>query len=307
MKTFLVPIDFSPPAKNAFLYACRLAAEVKGKVKLLHVYSPGSVEPYAPIYFHDEMVGRREELALSYLAEIEKEIPLEILSNIDLGFDLELGTPVDEILRAVRTKKPDLVIMGMRGGGFMQKKILGTVTNGVIARTTAQVLVIPENCQYKKFNKIAYATNFEHEDIFAISEMLSFTRLMGAELHCIHVQKEGEQEVESVYKQEILKKAFQHEWRMNTINFENISYNKVIEGLNLYIEKEEIDLLVMLTHSRGLFSRIFHQSHAREMALQTEVPLWIFQTSKVNNSDQKPTKSGYPSNIGKKDKSIKEI
>jgi nucleotide-binding universal stress UspA family protein len=307
MKTFLVPIDFSPPAKNAFLYACNLAAEVRGKVKLLHVYAPGSVEPYAPIYFHNELVGRREELTLNYLAEIEKEIPQEILSRIELDFNLELGTPVDEILRAIRKENPDLVIMGMRGGGFMQKKIMGTVTNGVIARTTGQVLVIPENVRYEKLDKIAYATNFEHEDIFAISEMLSFARLMGGELHCIHVQKDGQQEVEDVYKQEILKKAFQHEWRMNTINFESITYHKVIEGLNMYVERENIDLLVMLTHTRGLFSRLFHQSHTREMALQTQVPLWIFQTNNPQNNGRRPTKSGYPSNVVKKDKSIKEI
>ena len=287
MKTFLVPIDFSPPAKNAFLYACNLAAEVGGRVELLHVYSPGSVEPYAPVYFHDELITRREELTLSYLAEVEKEIPLEVLSKIELDFRLELGTPVDEILRTIRVNKPDLVVMGMRGGGFMQKKILGTITNGVIARTTSQVLVIPKNCVYKKIKKAAYATNFEHEDIFAISEILDFIRVMKGELHCIHVQKSGQQGVEDVYKQEILKKAFQHEWKMNTISFENITYDKVVEGLNSFVKAENVDLLVMLTHSRGLFSRLFKQSHSREMALQTEVPLWIFQTQNRKNGQNR--------------------
>src|SRR5437016_1384442 len=49
LKKILVPIDFSPPSKNAFKYALRFAQEFKGELTLLYVLEPQPMTGFAGI------------------------------------------------------------------------------------------------------------------------------------------------------------------------------------------------------------------------------------------------------------------
>ena len=49
LKKILVPIDFSPPSKNAFKYAVRFAEEFGGELTLLYVLEPAFMTGYVAI------------------------------------------------------------------------------------------------------------------------------------------------------------------------------------------------------------------------------------------------------------------
>ena len=49
LKKILVPIDFSPPSKNAFKYAVRFAEEFGGELTLLYVLEAASMTGYLAI------------------------------------------------------------------------------------------------------------------------------------------------------------------------------------------------------------------------------------------------------------------
>lgn len=275
MNTILVAIDFSPASKNAFQYAVRLAEPFGARIVLLHAYSAGELDPFVPISMQQALIDAQESVALEYFASLRQEVPSEILAKIELDFRIFLGAAAEQILFLSREIEPDLIVMGMRGGNIFAQKILGNTATYVIQRAKFPVVVVPENYAFKKIDKIGYATNFESEDIQAISQIQAFSDVIQAKIHCIHIRQNGK--LADEYKLDILKSAYQHEFPLHHIDFETLSYEDVLRGLNQYIETESLDLLVMLTHKRGLFSQLFFRSYAKEMMLKSQIPIWVFQ------------------------------
>ena len=51
----------------------------------------------------------------------------------------------------------------------------------------------------------------------------------------------------------------------------------VVEGIRQFIEKHNIDMMVMLARKHSLFHRMIHQSQTRKMAFHALVPLLTLQ------------------------------
>jgi nucleotide-binding universal stress UspA family protein len=275
MKTILVAVDFSPASKNAFQYAVRLARPFGAKVVLLHVYSAGELDPFVPISMQQAMIEAQESVAMEYFTSLEKEVPKDVLKDIELDFQIVIGPAGEQILFYSQDIEPDLIVMGMRGGNIFAQKVLGNTSTHVIQRSKYPIVVVPESFAYREIKRIGYATNFQQEDIQAISKVQEFAARFDADIHCIHIRQNGN--IEDEYKLEILKSAYRHEFPLDHIDFETLKYEDVIRGLNSYVENRNLDLLVMLTHNRGLFSQLFHKSMTKQMILQSQVPLWVFQ------------------------------
>lgn len=288
MNTILVPIDFSPASKNAFRYALGLAEPFGSRIVLLHAYSAGELDPFVPISMQQALIDAQESVALDYFTSLSQEVPREILAKVELDFRIVLGPPAEQILFLSREIEPDLIVMGMRGGNIFTQKILGNTATHVIQRANFPVVVVPENFAFKEIKKIGYATNFESEDIQAISQVQTFSEAIQAKIHCIHIRQNGK--LADEYKLDILRSAYQHEFPMHHLDFETLSYEDVLKGLNKHIESEDLDILVMLTHNRGLFSQLFFRSYTKEMILQSRIPLWVFQ--KNPNHISVPTANG---------------
>ncbi len=275
LNTILVAVDFSPASKNAFQYAVRLAEPFGARIVLLHAYSAGELDPFVPISMQQALIDAQETVAMDYFQSLSREVPAHILDKIDLEFKILMGPAAEQVLYLSREIEPDLIVMGMRGGNIFAQKILGTTATNVIQRADFPVVVVPENFGYKEIKKIGYATNFESEDIQAISQIQAFADVIDAQIHCIHIRQNGK--LADEYKLDILKSAYQYEFPMHHLDFETLAYEDVLKGLNQYVRTEDLDLLVMLTHKRGLFSQLFYRSYTKEMALQACIPLWVFQ------------------------------
>jgi nucleotide-binding universal stress UspA family protein len=56
------------------------------------------------------------------------------------------GLPLPEILRAVETHEPDLLVIGTRGGGRVRRTLLGSVASRVLEEVeTCDILVVPRD------------------------------------------------------------------------------------------------------------------------------------------------------------------
>src|SRR4051794_16831256 len=67
LKKILVPIDFSPPSKNAFKYALRFAEEFGAELTLLYVLEPESITgslaiPEATAFVESDIVAAGKNL-----------------------------------------------------------------------------------------------------------------------------------------------------------------------------------------------------------------------------------------------------
>lgn len=279
MKKILVPIDFSPTSKNALLYAASLGAERGAEVHLFHAYTPTTIEPYMAVYMQRALIDQQEELALHHFAELKNDLPASLQKAVTLSFSLAMGPVVEEILAYGNTEAPDLIVMGMRGGNHLAKKILGSSSLGVIQRAHQPILIVPDGASFKGLHKLAYATNYEEEDTDVLDYLLNFANPFQAVVHCLHIRTKDTKVNE--YREEILKKAYQYDLSMDKLDFETLTYDTVVKGINQYTQDQQVDILAMLTHQRGIFSQLFHKSHTKDVAIRTQVPLLVFQKGAV--------------------------
>ena len=61
----------------------------------------------------------------------------------------------------------------------------------------------------------------------------------------------------------------------------HVSGNDFYQSLQEYIETNQIDLLVMVTHKRNFLQSIFNASMTRQMAYHTTVPLMALHTNDI--------------------------
>lgn len=141
-RKILVAYDGSPSAKNALSLASQLAREDKSWIKVLAVVPSyqGDLELIGVSDIKEAIAGPGLEL-LAEAKQIADQEGVHILSN------LEQGEPYEQIVHIAEEENCDLIVMGRRGKGTMERALIGSVTARVIGHTGKDVLVIPEASQ----------------------------------------------------------------------------------------------------------------------------------------------------------------
>ena len=280
MRTILIPLDFSEASINAFRYGTSMAAQNNSRVILLHVYKLDMAGGYSVPYMHKDVIQKTEKRVMTQFQELMNELEEDVLGKINFNNIVCSGETVEEILRVSRVYHADHIVMGMRGENQMIRKILGGTSLSVINRASKPVLLIPYNTSYQPIQHIAYATNFEEEDPRIIDQLLKLAKPYNAKVSCVHIREQDEKQ--DIFKQEILMKAFEGDVSIENIDFLTLDYDNVVEGLNQFVKDRNVDVLVMLTHQRSIFSRLFTKSQTRQMAIESQVPLWAFSLQAPN-------------------------
>lgn len=278
MNTILVPIDFSPASRNAFFYALRIANLFHAKVMVFHAYNVSIPEPYLVPASQDLFIQEEEKRIQELFEEMEREVPPEIAQNIELEFKISLGPATDEIMYLCESVKPGLVVMGMKSSNDLARAILGSVCTHLIQRLGFPILVVPEKARYQGIRNIAYASNFEEDDVKTIEELMEFAFLYDALIHTVHIKTKSD-ENNMQEKEDAIITRFKDDIIMHRLDFEDQDDIDTVAGINHYLESHDIDMLAMLTHKRGFWGRLVHSSKCKEMALKTDVPLLVFRMS----------------------------
>ena len=139
-RKILVAYDGSSSARNALSLASQLAREDKSWIKVLAVVPPyqGDLELIGVSDIKEAIIGPGQEL-LAEARQLADREGVNILTN------LEQGEPYEQIVHVAEEENCDLIIMGRRGKGKMERALIGSVTARVIGHTAKDVLVIPEN------------------------------------------------------------------------------------------------------------------------------------------------------------------
>jgi nucleotide-binding universal stress UspA family protein len=282
MKTILIGIDFSPASVNALRYAAGMAQNDGARMVLVHAYQPAMLEPYLEYGMYNALRTQQEDMAMKHFETLKKSISAGARDRLTFEFRLELGNAAEVLLDLSKSLAPDLVVMGIKGAnGSVLEKLLGSTTTAIIQRIEYPLLVIPEEARYEGLQRIAYATDYQEDDIRVIDEVLYFAKQNHAKLSCVHIRDEAS--LRESYQQELLKRTYQYDLAHQNIDFQTISHYDVVEGLKHYAAWQKTDLLVMLTHHRSRIGRLFRQSHCRSLALQTRLPLWIYPMNEPVN------------------------
>ncbi len=141
----LVPTDGSETARKAAVYAVDLAKQLNASVIVLSVIDHRSFIAQivsaadTPMHVIVPVDDYLREAAKAYAAEIEK---LCDKSGVQSETVITTGHPVEDIVKAAKKSKVDLIVMGSHGRSALAASVLGSVAYGVIHNATKVPVLI---------------------------------------------------------------------------------------------------------------------------------------------------------------------
>ncbi|WP_457555805.1 universal stress protein [Candidatus Pyrohabitans sp.] len=134
----LVALDGSQGSRRALRFALKLAKDSGYSVSFIHVVPKLPTTKEELIRLIKEEIGSPQEAGERYLEEAKKIAEEEGVRVQEVI--LREGNPVEEILKA--EKEYDLVVVGSRGMGRVDRLLLGSVSSKLVVASTKPVLVV---------------------------------------------------------------------------------------------------------------------------------------------------------------------
>ena len=272
----LVPTDFSQCAANAYKFSLRLAAKWKSSIKLLHIVSPDNGVTDLPVIA--EMATKEKiEVAVGLLRNF-KDIGLqEAYDEVQVEDAVKISLLPDAAISTVAEEEDfDLVVIGTNREHSGWDNIFGTHASTVVKQAHCHVLVVPEDAAYHGFLTVGFAVDLQETDPYHLWQACKLMEPFHSILHCLHIEKEGKSK-ESKLRIEELEDFFAHNALALQITFHTIEEESIATGLEAFANEWNLDLLVMPSQHRDLFSRLFHKSMTKQMALHSKVPLLVLR------------------------------
>ncbi len=277
MNKILVPIDFSETSINAAKFAFKIAQQTNSALIFFHAYRLPLSNTLLPEMMTSELIYEKEHNALK---AFQKSIEPILLEDVDVTaetslppmfFHLKYGMAVDLILNEAKKKKPIMIVMGTKGADDILDRIFGSVTANVIKQSDIPVLAIPNTFTNDSIQRMAYATNFDLEEIPTLANLFSFAKLLNNSIEFVHIglKKPSTEWLKQV--EEICELSGNP-----TPNFTYIDNNNIIDGIEHYLQNNHVDVLAILTHHRNLFQQLSKASITQKLALKTHTPLMAY-------------------------------
>jgi len=139
MKRILIATDGSPSANEAVAMGVELARDEGAEAIFVHVvttadmvlmngFGLGAYVPNEPTAWDESMLDDAKAVAEG--------------NDVPAGTALLRGDPVVEIARHADAIDADLIVVGSRGHGAFTSALLGSVSRGILSRSTRPVLVV---------------------------------------------------------------------------------------------------------------------------------------------------------------------
>ncbi|MFB6258555.1 MAG: universal stress protein [Flavobacteriales bacterium] len=276
MQRILIPTDFSEMAQNAVNYGVELARRAGARITIMHSVQKPLVPPQGPVRDLSD-IPQEDDASIALWQELEgitnwiREGRPEIEK---VSQRMPSGLPGDEILKNVEEEQVDLVVMGTKGEKGFGDTLMGTTAANVLQKASCDVLLIPEEARFNKYEQVAYATGLNEKDPRALKKLFRFLEDdPKARVDAVHVLGKGEGLNEKHY--EAFEKGLEKEGLSEKVTFEKLEGDHLEEVLDWFIQHKGVDLLAMLNESRNFFQRLFHNSKSKKMAFHTKVPLLV--------------------------------
>ncbi len=148
MRRFVLAFDGSPTAQRALALTQRLEVPADGEITLIQVVEPVRPPSAALLPAPARRVVMAEAAALQTerVRAAEHAIeragrPLE-RCGWQLKTMVRAGVPLEELLKTVVETRADALILGARGVGLLERILLGSVAEGVLARSPVSALIV---------------------------------------------------------------------------------------------------------------------------------------------------------------------
>jgi len=143
MRRIMHATDFSSASSRALAKAVELAKQNKAELLLVHVlaaiipYDPG--DGYADPYLYVELEKSTRRQAQSSLEALVKKVKR---ARVKVSSLLLKGTAHDQIVRAAKNRRADLIVIGTHGRTGITKLFMGSVAGRVVSTASCPVMTV---------------------------------------------------------------------------------------------------------------------------------------------------------------------
>jgi nucleotide-binding universal stress UspA family protein len=290
-RRILVPVDFSEQSLDAVRLAIGLAGKTKAEIKLIHIfYNPmlGSASFDPSDSYQLNLAGYMHKIEqdarsnMDRLVNAMKEyLESEGKENIKLSRTIANGIASHEILIFSEKFKPGIIVMGTRGIGHRVSGTLGSVTAEVIDKSDFPVFAIPQGARLpgiEDLKAVLFATDFDPSDELALERLILLLSPLNVRIYCHHISLGIKKPWEKL-KIDNLEEHFRKGYPLADIKFGITISDTLMNGLEIFLRNNAVDLLAVTTHKRGFFSRFFAPSITRRIFTNVPRPLLVFRAA----------------------------
>lgn len=270
MKRVLFLTDFSETARNALLYGIQMFQDKNMDFALLHAYDIDfSGSPYV-VQVKDELA----EVSMQGLIN-ERNAVQEHYPDIELELLSKYGSLIEVLRKEIGESDthPDLLVLGCRGESVIENFFLGSNAFDVIKHIDLPMIIVPKEAEYKKPEKIAFATDLKTIDDKIASPLFALTKFFNAELMFVNILEDGY--IDRLEAERVIADHFPGV----KISFSFIDDTDVHKGICTFSADNDADMVAMIRYNYSFFERFFKPSITKKMVMQPQCPMVILHST----------------------------
>jgi nucleotide-binding universal stress UspA family protein len=277
MRKILIPTDFSKNAFNAIKYALELFKYERSEFIIMHAFADDVYEhtikmPRTLFEVYKEKVWEQSDKKLRKLVV---DI-LTISSNPKHKYDYKsvFGSLVDEANAIVDRENIDIVVMGTKGKSNDRDILFGSNSLQVIKYVKCPVLAVPAKYHDVQPQNILFTTAYQLPYKRRELKLLStIANRFVATIKVLRISKFRELSHRQQDNQDLIKCGIQE----NKTEFLNQEGEDVTFIINDFIQKNNVDMLVMVNTRRSYFENVLNTSTIEKIGSQLQIPFLVLQ------------------------------
>lgn len=292
-KLVIAPTDFSTGSHEAMKVAFAFAAAHKASVEIVHAFMTASsqsmeltdsldFDEVAEIEMDAEATSDTEKMMRRYAARIREEIKHGQLSPAPFHTIIRDGLPEEVIVNTAKERHPLIIVMGTRGAGSGEPRIMGSVTAEVLDTCRFPVFTLPEKPvrtkDYDRMETALFFTSPDQQDIVAID---TFIRLSAGRIHKIVLVsipgvtfKAGRSD-ESARPIGALAEYCRSHYPDIEFVAKSVDREKIDAELKALADEHSVDLLAVPNKKKNLLARFFNPTLAHRLLYVTDYPMMV--------------------------------
>jgi nucleotide-binding universal stress UspA family protein len=188
LKNIVVGVDFSKHSEQALQQAARLAQWNGAKLHIVHVIDSIVLadlqRAMSPNVAANQVWDQVYTAAHDRLRQLLVELPGKE-AGVDIDLHVQGGAPLAEILRSVRNKQADLLVLGSNSSSE-SKSGAGVLATNCARKAPTKVLLVRKR-QTGPFTRVVVCVDFSETARLAVEQAIRVAEQDGAKLDIVHV------------------------------------------------------------------------------------------------------------------------
>lgn len=270
MQKILVPTDFSEFANTAKDYAVAIAKATGATLYFEHtmlVAVDWESMSESDRLLYPELKKNIEE-AEKGLKDLVESVKRE---GVEAQQQLTFNEGLIDIPGEIQKFNFDLTVMGSHGETGLRSVLLGSNAQRMIRYAPCPVLIVKDGNEQPRFDKIAFASNFEESAHESFDTIANFAKAMNAKMSLLYINTPVTFETSDETQAKL--ESFQEKHTDVVYDAQVFNHYTEDEGIMKYMEQNQADILAIATHGRKGWQRVFSGSITESLVAYGNFPI----------------------------------